>query len=139
MIPTHIPFQARFRHQQEGAADTFSFKPVAAWDVDGDALVVDESKGCLRLASGYSNFAGVFPADDVFVGVIPGGGWEVLYDVEGEPVVEPLVAWRVRQDGVLVATDTDKDGFTFAPSSLGNFVRLVAPGEPRPISLDETE
>lgn len=136
MIPAQHPYQARFKHAMNSGKTRYSHKPVIAWDDDGHALVADESRGCLVMASSYSNFDGVSESRDPVVGVIPGGGWRALYNDDGKASVDPLIAWLVHPDGSVVPVDTDNDGITSIPTEVSNFVRLLPPGEEPPTELE---
>jgi len=128
MIPATHPYEARYRHDNNGKPYT-STKPIIAWDDHGAALVADAKSGRLVDATSYSNFVRVTPADPAVVGVIPGGGWHAEFD-DGDIGSTPVLAWLVSADGSCAPIASDADGSAFDPTEIGNFVRVKAPEVP---------
>lgn len=116
VIPAPPGLVARFR---QGESRIFSSKPVIAFDDDGYPLVLHEKYHYLIRPDSYSNFVSV--VDDPHppvVALLPSGGWRIEWTNKGEaPWSEPLVGWGLRQDGAVVALDTDSDGLVMERDS----------------------
>ncbi|MFF3699009.1 hypothetical protein [Streptomyces sp. NPDC002221] len=129
MIPAVHPYQARYRHENDGSAHFhFTTKPVIAWSDEGIALVADEKTGRLRKANTYSNFAGVSAGDAKVVAALPGGGWLAEFrEEDGTSTFCPVIGWRVQDDGTCTPADSCTAGIVENPTEASNFVRLHEP------------
>ncbi|MFE0201248.1 hypothetical protein ACFWZS_30850 [[Kitasatospora] papulosa] len=127
MIPAQHPYEANYKHEENGRT-VFRSKPVIAWDDEGQALVVDERSGRLVPANNRRTFTGLSEGGHPVVAAVPGGGWGARYkNDDGTFTVDPLVAWTVRSDGTLTPVDTDATGVCDDPTAMGNFDGLIAP------------
>jgi hypothetical protein len=133
LIPAQQPHHAHYKHESNGRTH-FTTKPVIAWDDDGRPLVLHSKSHRLVLADSYSNFHGVSEAPGQVVAAIPGGGWKVVYEDDGELVTDSVLLWLVRADGSVTPMDGDRTGDIDNPLSVSNFKQLLAPGEELPES-----
>jgi hypothetical protein len=92
-------------------------RPVVAWNVEGEALVVDGDE--LRLADLMVGFAGV-EEEQRIVGAVPGGGWRVR-DVDGDEFA--VIAWVIDTEGLARPIVDGWDGGTVP------FGWVLEPGE----------
>ena len=101
-----------------GTADVIGrTRAVEAWrEKDGMALVVDPERGCLRAAVDFVDFLHLERAHK-FGAVIPGGGWRVYWDDEGE--YETVFAWYVSSNrrSVIPLTISEHGHAEFADSA----------------------
>lgn len=130
MIPATHPYEARFTHKNDDGRTTFSFKPVIAWDDDGQPLVAGKRK--LMVASSFTNFDRIMAADDSpVVATVPGDGWRAEFkDEDGSTISDPVIAFAVRADGTGLPIQVGSDGEVDTSTSASNFSRLYhAEGE----------
>jgi hypothetical protein len=127
VIPAIQPYVAHYKHVDNGRT-YHSTKPVIAWDDDGKPLVADDSQ--LVRASRWTNYDGVMEADAPVIAALPGQGWVVEYkEDDGSTYTNPVLCWLVRSDGSTTPLDSDGTGYCDEPATVGNFVRLIPPGE----------
>lgn len=94
-------------------------RPVEAWhQTTGEALVVDPQRGVLRPISERSDFSHLERAERV-VGVVPGGGWRVHWNAEGE--TESVLAWLITENGSATPITVDAEGLV-ATAELADLV-----------------
>ncbi|HEX6513956.1 MAG TPA: hypothetical protein VF049_00130 [Nocardioidaceae bacterium] len=117
MIPATKPYVARYGYtttdRNGDKRDLAESRPVIAWDSDGQALVVND-RGSLIPATVPQGFQYVEEADDRrVVGVIPGGGWQMVWQL-GTPdqYVEPVLCWVVCANGDVKPVGVDEDGYS---------------------------
>jgi len=99
MIPAPPGWVAIYESSRADAAGRLIERrmTVVGWDGQGDALVVDEKTGKLRLAADSGRLTEVKRVG--FTDVLPGGGWMAEFR-EGDALVSyPIIAWRVSVDG----------------------------------------
>lgn len=129
MIPAH-GYAARFKIDQPNGRHYHNNRPVIAWGDDGEALVLDTKTGRLVPASSYRNFAGIVEVRAPIVAAVPAQGWSAVFrEADGSLITDPLVAWTIDADGTAAPVGTSRDGLSDDPTTIGNFVQLLAPGE----------
>ncbi|MER7176799.1 hypothetical protein [Streptomyces mesophilus] len=130
MIPATEAYIARYKVETEQRTH-YETRPVVAWDDAGFALVADTTKGRLVRANKYSNFAGLQLEEEApVIAALPGGGWTAVFTGdEGSSNTEPVLAWHVFAGGFMKPVVMERGGVPEDPTELGDFVRLVAPGE----------
>jgi hypothetical protein len=135
MIPAPPGLVAQFKHTGEGPEGTYTYYEdhrVYAFDDDGTPLIVAQ-KPAPRLvpATRYSNYHGLAElAENDYIALIPGGGWRSKTEVTDENgkrwvYDQPLVAWALRRDGIVVPLETDGDGFVHEPEKTANSTHPV--------------
>lgn len=129
MIPSNNEYVARYKHERDNGRTYYVDKPVVAWGEDGEALVADEKRGRLTLADSYSNFVGLDAADHPVVAAVPADGWSAVFEEGGALHTDPLVAWLIHSNGSVTPAGVGRDGLSDDPTTIGNFVQLIAPGE----------
>lgn len=117
MIPATQPYVARYSYTTTGKTgdkqDRVTSRSVVAWDEDGQALVADD-RGRLTPAIGLAGFQYVEEDDDRrVVGVIPGGGWQMVWQL-GTPdqLAEPVLCWLAYANGDVKPVGVDEDGYS---------------------------
>ncbi|MEU8078378.1 hypothetical protein AB0B31_23400 [Catellatospora citrea] len=77
------------------------YREVHTWAADGAALVVDEQKGSLVLATSLPDFEGLHYVERLVGAVAAPPGWYQRTRVPGlaEPVIEPVAVWLVTGHG----------------------------------------
>lgn len=127
MIPATHPHEARFAHENGAGRTTYSYKPVIAWNDDGQPLVA--GKRSLVPAHSLTNFDGIVSPDvSPTVGTIPGNGWRAEFTAsDGSTFSDPIIAFAVRADGTGVPLQVGADGDVDASTSASNFSRLYHP------------
>lgn len=117
MIPANTPYVAVYRHQINADRVNWRRERVVAWDDNGGAMVLlgHPLSGSPRLvpASEVEGLHGIEPAEGVYIGAVPAGGWRVLRKPPGqESYIEPLAAWLVTGLGDLCPATVDAEGVT---------------------------
>lgn len=126
MIPAPPGLKARFKSTGNGPEGPYTYYTdhrVYAFDDDGTPLIVSwPPERRLVPATQYHDYDGLVESGDDFITLIPGGGWhckEECTDENGERRVydQPLVAWALRRDGIIVPLQTDGEGYVHAPET----------------------
>lgn len=130
MIPALQPYDAVFKNPGEGKPSTNKL-PVIAWDDEGNALIALAEGGTLAAANRNPNFICVQPARRNAVGVIPGGGYRVVFKQEEGHYVADVLGWVVDEDRYTEPLWADEEGTVYSLDDYG-FERLLVPGESFP-------
>lgn len=123
MIPAPPGLVARFKRVGEGPKGAYTYfeeSRVYAFDDDGTPLIISrESARELVRATQYSDYHGLLESAECdYVALISAGGWRCkteFTDKNGKRWVsdEPLVAWSLRRDGIVIPLKVDSDGFVY--------------------------
>jgi hypothetical protein len=126
VIPVSRAVNANFKPVKGGSYVTL---PVHAWDEDGQPMVWDSDRKCLRTATSFSNFSDLEDAEPdsygEYVGIIPGGGWQVKY-TDGEIV--PVAYWTMSSGGSAIPAVQDDVNSTAPLYHVADNYELVPPG-----------
>lgn len=127
MIPATAPCSVVFEFKpMEGAAvGPIVRKRVVFWNEDGDAVIIMDGRLSIPEHVGHV-VRWWLDEDDPIVGVVPGGGWNVVHE-EGNP--SPVVAWTVTASGYGDAVIEAECGLE-SLASIAGVVRIQAPGMP---------
>lgn len=129
MIPATHPYRARYRYTTtDDNCERTENLPVVAWGDDGRAYVPDKH-GSLIPATAPNGFQYVEEADDRrVVGVIPGGGWQMVWQL-GTPdqYVEPVLCWLAYANGDVKPVGVDQDGYTENVDEFHNRPKVFPP------------
>lgn len=136
MIPATIPYVASFRvtrTARDGSTKTsYETEPVVAWEDNGDAMIAGDH-GLVRAVNRAGFYGLMQAADERVVGAVPADGWRLAWLVEdGEPIVERVLCWLVKANGMVEPVTVDGDGVAdqaHRPFDDTDF-RLVPPAEP---------
>lgn len=123
MIPAPPGLVARFKSTGNGPGGTRTYytdRRVYAFDDEGAPMIVSQEPARrLVPATQYSDYHGLLESAECdYVALIPGGGWRSkaeFTDKNGKQWVndEPLVAWALRRDGIVIPLQVDRDGFVY--------------------------
>lgn len=73
--------------------------PVEAFDADGDAMVVDRTRGCLQKARSVSGFSGLVRSAGRVVATLPAQpGYRIGVKTITKTLQVPIVAWAITDD-----------------------------------------
>jgi hypothetical protein len=105
-------------------------RPVVAWNDEGEALVVDESRAKLVRAANFADFVRLDRCSRVVSAVPAQPGWTVKIwednDDDSSIFSVPIVAWLVDEEGFLTPISASSDSH-LEPSASSQRHEIVAP------------
>lgn len=116
-----------------GGKKTMWERPVVVWQETDSGVVgyvlSDELSGHLVRADRYGNFRGYCQSDEIRqIAVLP-PGWRAVFKHENDASSDDVVLVALKASGDIASMAPDSSDHWEEIRSVGNFVKLVPPGE----------